>query len=280
MKFLDLNGLKHLLKRLVSYDSSNGIAVKRIEGKPEPGKNNSTLVLGSGISEFNFTTTSTSWKEPIMANGKSSILIGKKNYVDAPNAENMGIKLISSDDINLYALNEFNINTNSNVNIHSNYSMYVYAENADIKINAGDYIYLEGNTRSSNTKSTILIDDTIKIRTPLINIHSTESSPGISFFRTTTNGKISIGGTETVGAFSIEGGENPYNIRFRINSDVSARLSDNGTDKGFYVFTNLYANTDHSTDLPTNITPEAKQALNTKSVQCLLAELLMKTGLY
>lgn len=35
-----------------------------------------------------------------------------------------------------------------------------------------------------------------------------------------------------------------------------------------------------TTDLPTNITPTVKEALATKSVQCLLAELLMKTGLY
>ena len=35
-----------------------------------------------------------------------------------------------------------------------------------------------------------------------------------------------------------------------------------------------------TTDLPTNITPTVKEALDTKSVQCLLAELLMKTGLY
>ena len=35
-----------------------------------------------------------------------------------------------------------------------------------------------------------------------------------------------------------------------------------------------------TTDLPTNITPTVKKALATKSVQYLLAELLMKTGLY
>lgn len=35
-----------------------------------------------------------------------------------------------------------------------------------------------------------------------------------------------------------------------------------------------------TTDLPANITPTVKEALDTKSVQCLLAELLMKTGLY
>lgn len=35
-----------------------------------------------------------------------------------------------------------------------------------------------------------------------------------------------------------------------------------------------------ATDLPANITPTVKEALDTKSVQCLLAELLMKTGLY
>lgn len=280
MKFLDLNGLKYLLEKLVSYNSSNGIAVKRIEGKPEPGKNNSTLVLGSGISEFNFAATSTSWTKPIIDNGKSSILIGKKEYADAPNAENNGIELISNDDIRLYTLNEFNVRTNSNVNITSNSNIHLYAKNQNIQMEAGDYVLLKGNTNSSNEKSTILIDDTIKIYTPLINIHSTESSPGISFFRTTTSGKINIGGTESNGAFSIEGGVNPYSIRFRLNSDVSARLSDNGIDKGFYIFTNLYANTDHSTDLPANITPTVKKALDTKSVQCLLAELLMETGLY
>lgn len=70
----------------------------------------------------------------------------------------------------------------------------------------------------------------------------------------------------------------PDNIRFRINSDVSVRLTDYGTDKGFYIFTNLYANTDHSTDLPANITPAVKEALDTKSVQCLLAELLLETS--
>lgn len=35
-----------------------------------------------------------------------------------------------------------------------------------------------------------------------------------------------------------------------------------------------------NTDLPANITPKVKEALDTKSVQYLLAELLMKTGLY
>lgn len=35
-----------------------------------------------------------------------------------------------------------------------------------------------------------------------------------------------------------------------------------------------------TTDLPTNITPTVKEALDTKSVRYLLAELLMKTGLY
>lgn len=35
-----------------------------------------------------------------------------------------------------------------------------------------------------------------------------------------------------------------------------------------------------TTDLPTNITPTVKEALDTKSIRYLLAELLMKTGLY
>lgn len=35
-----------------------------------------------------------------------------------------------------------------------------------------------------------------------------------------------------------------------------------------------------NTDLPANITPKVKEALDTKSVRYLLAELLMKTGLY
>lgn len=278
MKFLDLNGLKHLLEKLVSYNSSNGIAVKRIEGKPEPGKNNSTLVLGSGISKFKFDATSTSWTEPIIDNGKSSILIGKKEYNDAPNAENKGIELISNDDIRLYALNEFIVNTNSSVNMFSNGSIYFGTTDKNIALSSGDYISLLGNTTGTYEKrSSITIDDTIKISTPRIEIYTPK---GNSIFRTTTTDKINIGGTGSDGVISIEGGLNPYTVRFRITSDVSARLTDDGADKGFYIFTNLYAKTDHSTDLPANITPTVKEALDTKSVQCLLAELLMKTGLY
>ena len=279
MKFLDLNGLKHLLKRLVSYDSSNGIAVKRIEGKPEPGKNNSTLVLGSGINDFNFfTRPNTNWLQSIRDNGKSSILIGNKRYFDEPNAENDGIELISNDDIELYAIGEFNINTNSNVNMFSNGSIYFRTEDKNIVLSGGDYISLLGNTTDTyENRSSIKIDDTVKINTPRIEINTPK---GISFFRTTTSDKINIGGTGSNGVISIEGGLNPYTVRFRISSDVSVRLTDIGTDKGFYIFTNLYAKTDYSTDLPANITSTAKEALDTKSVQCLLAELLMKTGLY
>lgn len=279
MKFLDLNGLKHLLKRLVSYDSSNGIAVKRIEGKPEPGKNNSTLVLGSGINDFNFfTRPNTNWLQSIRDNGKSSILIGNKRYFDEPNAENDGIELISNDDIELYAIGEFNINTNSNVNMFSNGSIYFRTKDKNIVLSGGDYISLLGNTTDTyENRSSIKIDDTVKINTPRIEINTPK---GISFFRTTTSDKINIGGTGSNGVISIEGGLNPYTVRFRISSDVSVRLTDIGTDKGFYIFTNLYAKTDYSTDLPANITSTAKEALDTKSVQCLLAELLMKTGLY
>lgn len=279
MKFLDLNGLKHLLKRLVSYDSSNGIAVKRIEGKPEPGKNNSTLVLGSGINDFNFfTRPNTNWLQSIRDNGKSSILIGNKRYFDEPNAENDGIELISNDDIELYAIGEFNINTNSSVNMFSNGSIYFRTKDKNIVLSGGDFISLLGNTTDTyENRSSIKIDDTVKINTPRIEINTPN---GISFFRTTTSDKINIGGTGSNGVISIEGGLNPYTVRFRISSDVSVRLTDIGTDKGFYIFTNLYAKTDHSTDLPANITPTVKEALDTKSVQCLLAELLMKTGLY
>ena len=279
MKFLDLNGLKYLLKRLVSYDTSNGIAVKRIEGKPEPGKNNSTLVLGSGINDFNFfKRPNTNWLQSLIDNGKSSILIGNKGYNDAPNAENNGIELISNDDIKLYALGEFIVNTNSSVNIFSGRSIYFYTEDSNITMSGGDYISLRGNTSATYEKrSNITVDDTVKITTPRIEINTPN---GICFFRTTTSDKINIGGTVSDGAISIEGGDTPYSIRFRINSDVSARLTDNDTDKGFYIFTNLYAKTDHSTDLPANITQTVKEALDTKSVQCLLAELLMKTGLY
>ncbi len=279
MKFLDLNGLKHLLKRLVSYDSSNGIAVKRIEGKPEPGKNNSTLVLGSGINDFNFfTRPNTNWLQSIRDNGKSSILIGNKRYFDEPNAENDGIELISNDDIELYAIGEFNINTNSSVNMFSNGSIYFRTKDKNIVLSGGDYISLLGNTTDTyENRSSIKIDDTVKINTPRIEINTPK---GISFFRTTTSDKINIGGTGSNGVISIEGGLNPYTVRFRISSDVSVRLTDIGTDKGFYIFTNLYAKTDYSTDLPANITSTAKEALDTKSVQCLLAELLMKTGLY
>ena len=283
MKFLDLNGLKHLLEKLVSYNSSNGIAVKRIEGKPETGKNNSTLVLGSGIEYFNFYNSTTdihAWAKEIRNNGKSSILIGKKDINNASFDDNDGISLISNDDISLYALGELKLRALSTIDINTRNSIDLAATEASIKMDAYDYIELTGNTQNSNTRSTIIVDDTIRMNTPRIDIHSTESSPGISFFRTTTSGKINIGGTVSDGAVSIEGGVNPYSIRFRLNSDVSARLSDNGTDKGFYIFTNLYANTDHSTDLPANITSTVKKALDTKSVQCLLAELLMNTGLY
>lgn len=279
MKFLDLNGLKHLLKRLVPYDSRNGIAVKRIEGKPEPGKNNSTLVLGSGINDFNlFKRPNTNWLQSIRDNGKSSILIGNKRYFDEPNAENDGIELISNDDIELYAIGEFNINTNSSVNMFSNRSIYFRTKDKNIVLSGGDYISLLGNTTDTyENRSAITIDDTVKINTPRIEINTPK---GISFFRTTTSDKINIGGTGSNGVISIEGGLNPYTVRFRISSDVSVRLTDIGTDKGFYIFTNLYAKTDYSTDLPANITSTAKEALDTKSVQCLLAELLMKTGLY
>lgn len=279
MKFLDLNGLKHLLKRLVPYDSRNGIAVKRIEGKPEPGKNNSTLVLGSGINDFNlFKRPNTNWLQSIRDNGKSSILIGNKRYFDEPNAENDGIELISNDDIELYAIGEFNINTNSSVNMFSNGSIYFRTKDKNIVLSGGDYISLLGNTTDTyENRSAITIDDTVKINTPRIEINTPK---GISFFRTTTSDKINIGGTGSNGVISIEGGLNPYTVRFRISSDVSVRLTDIGTDKGFYIFTNLYAKTDYSTDLPANITSTAKEALDTKSVQCLLAELLMKTGLY
>lgn len=279
MKFLDLNGLKHLLKRLVPYDSRNGIAVKRIEGKPEPGKNNSTLVLGSGINDFNlFKRPNTNWLQSIRDNGKSSILIGNKRYFDEPNAENDGIELISNDDIELYAIGEFNINTNSSVNMFSNGSIHFRTKDKNIVLSGGDYISLLGNTTDTyENRSAITIDDTVKINTPRIEINTPK---GISFFRTTTSDKINIGGTGSNGVISIEGGLNPYTVRFRISSDVSVRLTDIGTDKGFYIFTNLYAKTDYSTDLPANITSTAKKALDTKSVQCLLAELLMKTGLY
>lgn len=279
MKFLDLNGLKHLLKRLVSYDSRNGIAVKRIEGKPEPGKNNSTLVLGSGINDFNFfTRPNTNWLQSIRDNGKSSILIGNKRYFDEPNAENDGIELISNDDIELYARGEFNVNTNSSVNMFSNGSIYFQTKDKNIVLSGGDYISLLGNTTDTyENRSSITIDDTVKINTPRIEM---KTPNGTYFFRTTTSDKINIGGTDSNGVISIEGGLKPYTVRFRISSDVSVRLTDIGTDKGFYIFTNLYAKTDHSTDLPANITPTVKEALDTKSVQCLLAELLMKTGLY
>ena len=160
----------------------------------------------------------------------------------------------------------------------SNGSIYFRTKDKNIVLSGGDYISLLGNTTDTyENRSSIKIDDTVKINTPRIEINTPK---GISFFRTTTSDKINIGGTGSNGVISIEGGLNPYTVRFRISSDVSVRLTDIGTDKGFYIFTNLYAKTDYSTDLPANITSTAKEALDTKSVQCLLAELLMKTGLY
>lgn len=285
MKFLDLDGLKQVLKKLVSYNSRNGIAVKRIEGKPEPGKFNSTLVLGSGIQDVNFYSPTNgiySWMEPIRANGKSSILIGKKdiNALDSdPN--NKGISLISNDNISLYAYSHFNLKASSDIGIMGPGAINVTATRSNIKMNAYDYIQFTGNTQEPNNKSTILIDDTIKMNTSRIHIREGDTDDDVSFFKTGTVKEISIGGTVKTGpAIKIEGGETPFNIKFRLGSDVTARLTNNNIERGFYIFTNLYAKTDNSTDLPAKITSTVKEALDTKSVQCLLAELLMKTGLY
>lgn len=286
MKFLDLDGLKQVLKKLVSYNSRNGIAVKRIEGKPEPGKANSTLVLGSGIQDFSFynpTTGIYSWMEPIIANGKSSILIGKKdiNALDSdPN--NKGISLISNDNISLYACSNFNLKTHSGTNIISSESIKFTTTNCNIQMDAYDYIQFTGNTREPNMRAKMIVDDGIRMNTSRIHIRdNSNNDDDVSFFKTGTNREISIGGTVNTGpVIKIEGGKTPFNIKFRLGSDVTARLTNNNNERGFYIFTNLYAKTDNSTDLPANITPTVKEALDTKSVQCLLAELLMKTGLY
>lgn len=283
MKFLDLNGLKHLLKRLVSYDSSNGIAVKRIEGKPEPGKNNSTLVLGSGLGSFPVYYSNTDIKNI----QKSSILIGKKIRNSEDRSENNGIKILSNEDIINASLNEFKISAGSNVDINANTSIrtksssvFMDAESG-INLAAEDKVYIRGG--SISTSSFSLSGNGIDMTTPNINIHYTENGKNYLFIRSTAQKEVYLGGAEDDPMIALRRNylDAPREIRFKVNSDVSARLTDNGTaKKGFYIFTNLYAKTDHSTDLPANITPTVKEALDTKSVQCLLAELLMKTGLY
>lgn len=285
MKFLDLNGLKHLLEKLVSYNSRNGIAVKRIEGKPEPGKSNSTLVLGSGIKDFTFYNYADkdSWMQAISDNGKSSILIGKKDInASSLDVDNKGISLISNDNISLYAYSDFNLKTRSGARIISSESIAFTTTNRNIQMSAYDYIQFTGNTQNPNISAKIIVDDGIRMNTSRIHIRdNSNNDDDVSFFKTGTNREISIGGTVNTGpVIKIEGGKTPFNIKFRLGSDVTARLTNINSEKGFYIFTNLYAKTDNSTDLPTNITPTAKEALDTKSVQCLLAELLMKTGLY
>lgn len=273
MKFLDLNGLKHLLKRLVSYDSSNGIAVKRIEGKPEPGKNNSTLVLGSGMDSFPVKYSD----NDVQSITRSSILIGKKLRGSEDSSENNGIKILSNKDIINASPNAFKVSAGSNVIIKASASMHM-STNVTLDLTAVGNMFLFGGG------STITLSGNgIDMYTPDINIHHTKNGKNYLFIRSTEKNDIYLGGEEKEPMIAlrrfVDG--SPMEIRFRVNSDVSARFTSNwdGTG-GFYIFTNLYAKPDHSTDLPANITPTVKEALDTKSVQCLLAELLMKTGLY
>lgn len=151
-----------------------------------------------------------------------------------------------------------------------------------IKLVADDNVYLMGGLFSDDYSSIRLSGNGTEMITPDINIHYTKNGKNYLFIRSTEQNDVYLGGSETEPMVALrrnDSGE-PREIRFRVNSYTSARLTDIGTDKGFYIFTNLYAKTDHSTDLPANITPTVKEALDTKSVQCLLAELLMKTGLY
>lgn len=283
MKFLDLNGLKYLLKRLVSYDTSNGIAVKRIEGKPKPGENNSTLVLGSGPGSF-----PVYYSETDIANiQKSSILIGKKPIDTDDSSENSGIKILSNESIIGASRSDFKVSAYSNVDITAGTSIHTKSSsvfmNADsgINLSADDKVYIRGG--SISTSSFSLSGNGIDMTTPNINIHYTENGKNYLFIRSTAQKEVYLGGAENDPMIALKRDYlgAPREIRFKVNSSVSARLTDNSTaKKGFYIFTNLYAKTDHSTDLPANITPTVKEALDTKSVQCLLAELLMKTGLY
>lgn len=273
MKFLDLNGLKHLLKRLVSYDSSNGIAVKRIEGKPEPGKNNSTLVLGSGRGSFPVYYSD----QDVQSITRSSILIGKKLRGSEDSSENNGIKILSNEDIINASPNEFKVSAGSMVTINASTSIHMNA-NLTLDLTARGNMFLFGG--GSNIT---ISENGIDMYTPDINIHHTKNGKNYLFIRSTEQNDVYLGGEENQPMIALRRNElgEPREIRFRVNSDVSARLTETGDSrKGFYIFTNLYAKTDNSTDLPANITPTAKEALDTKSVQCLLAELLMKTGLY
>lgn len=273
MKFLDLNGLKHLLKRLVSYDSSNGIAVKRIEGKPEPGKNNSTLVLGSGRNSFPVYYSD----QDVQSITRSSILIGKKLRNSKDSSENNGIKILSNEDIINASPNEFKVSAGSNVGVQASDSIHMTAKQTIYLTGTGNLFLFGGCSNIT------LSENGIDMYTPDINIHHTKNGKNYLFIRSTAKNDVYLGGEENDPMIALRRfvGGLPKEIRFKVNSNISARLTDNGDGTGgFYIFTNLYAKTDHSTDLPANITPTAKQALDTKSVQCLLAELLMKTGLY
>lgn len=288
MKFLDLNGLKHLLKRLVSYDSSNSIAVKRIEGKPKPGENNGTLVLGSGSESFPVNYS----HQDINNITRSSILIGKKLRNSEDSSENKSIKILSNEDIINASPGEFKVSAGSGVNIdagtsiHTNSSSVFMSAQSGLNLVADDNVYLRGGlvgNGSNNTSFVTISGNGIDMTTPDINIHYTKNGKKYLFIRSTAQNDVYLGGKEGEPMVALRRNDRgePREIRFRVNSFTSARLTDNGTDKkGFYIFTNLYAKTDNSTDLPTNITSTAKEALDTKSVQCILAELLMKTGLY
>ena len=273
MKFLDLEGLKHLLKRLVSYDSRNGIAVKRIEGKPEPGKNNSTLVLGSGRDSFPVSYSN----QDLNSITRSSILIGKKLRNTVDSSENNGIKILSNDDIINASSNEFKVSAGTNVNINASHSIHMNSEfTLDLTAVGNMFLYGGGSNITISGNG-------IDMYTPDINIHHTKNGKNYLFIRSTERNDVYLGGEENQPMIALRRNElgEPREIRFRVNSDVSARLTASGNGSvGFYIFTNLYAKTDNSADLPTNITPTVKEALDTKSVQCLLAELLMKTGLY
>ena len=290
MKFLDLNGLKHLLKRLVSYDSSNGIAVKRIEGKPEPGKNNSTLVLGSGRDSFPVYYS----EQDVESITRSSILIGKKLRDSEDSSENNGIKILSNEDIINASPNEFKISAGSNVDINAYTSIHTKSSSvfmdaeSGINLTANDKLDCTAGNSSSGFSAFIASSNGASMFGPSIYIYQEKKKENYSIrylcIKSTDEGHVYLGGDSDNPMIalrrSVPGGV-PKEIRFKVNSNISARFTDNenGTG-GFYIFTNLYAKTDHSTDLPANITPTVKEALDTKSVQCLLAELLMKTGLY
>lgn len=253
-----------------------------IKGRALPGTENEDLILGS----YNGTFMSTGQFTDI--GDYSGIIIGGQmndnGTTDNPSHRGLAVvsphyvHLASKDDIELRAATLIQSISGGSIEQTAKYYIHNTA-------GSGYDLTVAGHTNIKAQPSELKImspasNGQIHIQTNDLRLgkYVSESTADSSYIEANTiaDGAVVEINDNGYGAM-IQTCSNKY-VKFRVDGDTTMRLNAaNDTNPGgLRVFTNIFANTDHVTDMPSYITNDTKTTLNTKSLQSLIAPYLQE----